>query len=165
MLLPETSSIFMPPVHSAAAPQVPWCALQVSTAATCHLHDQSIRQPQNAICAPHAVSVHECVPDFTNAHLPVMQDLLPRDVPVISVSKGLERGTGQMMSELIAATLGHRHPCAFLSGPSFAKEVMDLRPTGVVAASKVGSWSLHFLQWSTDRRSIAIKPLKGLVSA
>ena len=57
---------------------------------------------------------------------------------MISVSKGLERGTGQLMSEVIAATLGHRHPCAFLSGPSFAKEVMDNRPTGVVAASKVG---------------------------
>lgn len=57
---------------------------------------------------------------------------------MISVSKGLERGTGKMMSEVIAATLGNRQPCAFLSGPSFAKEVMDLRPTGVVAASKAG---------------------------
>ena len=41
------------------------------------------------------------------------------------------------MSELIPDALGRRQPAAFLSGPSFAKEVMDLRPTGVVAASKV----------------------------
>ena len=63
--------------------------------------------------------------------------MLPHDVPIISVSKGLEVGTGKMMSELIVDVLGRKHPCCFLSGPSFAKEVMTLQPTGVVAASKV----------------------------
>lgn len=65
------------------------------------------------------------------------QDILPPHVPIISVSKGLELGTGSMMSELIPQALGRRHPAAFLSGPSFAKEVMDKQPTGFVAASKV----------------------------
>ena len=32
--------------------------------------------------------------------------------------------------------LGRRQPAVFISGPSFAKEVMQGRPTGVVAASK-----------------------------
>ena len=67
----------------------------------------------------------------------VMQDMLPHDVPIISVSKGLEVGTGKMMSELIVDVLGRKHPSVFISGPSFAKEVMTLQPTGVVAASKV----------------------------
>ena len=58
-------------------------------------------------------------------------------MPILSVSKGLEVGTGKMMSEIIPDVLGRKHPCAFLSGPSFAKEVMSLRPTGIVAASKV----------------------------
>lgn len=66
-----------------------------------------------------------------------VQDLLPHDVPIISVSKGLELGTGSMMSELIPQALGRRQPAAFISGPSFAKEVMDKQPTGFVAASKV----------------------------
>ena len=68
---------------------------------------------------------------------PYLQDFLPPNVPIISVSKGLELGTGSMMSELIPQALGRRHPAAFLSGPSFAKEVMDKQPTGFVAASKV----------------------------
>ena len=68
---------------------------------------------------------------------PYLQDVLPPNVPIISVSKGLELGTGSMMSELIPQALGRRHPAAFLSGPSFAKEVMDKQPTGFVAASKV----------------------------
>lgn len=62
---------------------------------------------------------------------------MPHDVPIISVSKGLEVGTGKMMSELVVDVLGRKHPCVFMSGPSFAKEVMTLQPTGVVAASKV----------------------------
>ena len=68
-----------------------------------------------------------------------MQDLLPPDVPVVSVSKGLEAGTGSMMSDIIPSALGRRQPCAFLSGPSFAKEVMLSCPTGVVAASRVST--------------------------
>jgi len=64
------------------------------------------------------------------------QEHLAADVPIVSVSKGLEVGSGRMMSELIPSALGRKQPMAFLSGPSFAKEVMDLRPTGVVAASK-----------------------------
>ena len=70
----------------------------------------------------------------------LLQDVLPPDVPIISVSKGLEVGSGKMMSEVIPSALGRKQPAAFLSGPSFAKEIMDLRPTGVVAASKVSLW-------------------------
>ena len=66
-----------------------------------------------------------------------MQAIFPPDVPIISVSKGLEVGSGKMMSEVIPSALGRKQPAAFLSGPSFAKEIMDLRPTGVVAAAKV----------------------------
>jgi glycerol-3-phosphate dehydrogenase (NAD+) len=73
------------------------------------------------------------------------QSILPHDVPIISVSKGLEVGTGKMMSEVIPDALGRRQPAAFLSGPSFAKEIMDLRPTGVVAASKVCMRSIQHL--------------------
>ena len=65
------------------------------------------------------------------------QAFLPPNVPIICVSKGLEVGTGAMMSELIPEALGRKQPAVFLSGPSFAKEVMDQCPTGVVAACKV----------------------------
>lgn len=45
-------------------------------------------------------------------------------------------GTGAMMSEVISSALERKQPAVFLSGPSFAREVMLNRPTGVVAASK-----------------------------
>ena len=37
-------------------------------------------------------------------------------MPIISVSKGLEVGSGSMMSEMIAGVFGRKHPTAFLSG-------------------------------------------------
>jgi len=52
------------------------------------------------------------------------------------VSKGIEVSTGKVMSDLIPSALERRQPMVFLSGPSFAKEVMDERPTGLVAASR-----------------------------
>jgi glycerol-3-phosphate dehydrogenase len=66
-----------------------------------------------------------------------LQGVLPPDLPIISVSKGLEVSTGQMMSEIIPSALQRKQPAVFLSGPSFAREVMELCPTVVVAASKV----------------------------
>lgn len=40
------------------------------------------------------------------------------------------------MSDLVPSALERKQPAVFLSGPSFAKEVMQQRPTGLVAASK-----------------------------
>ncbi|KAL0026194.1 hypothetical protein WJX77_001162 [Trebouxia sp. C0004] len=81
-------------------------------------------------------AVHALPVQHSRAFLTSIKDILPHDVPIISVSKGLEVGTGKMMSELVVDVLGRKHPCVFMSGPSFAKEVMTLQPTGVVAASK-----------------------------
>jgi glycerol-3-phosphate dehydrogenase (NAD(P)+) len=44
-------------------------------------------------------------------------------VPVVSLTKGLERDTGLRMSELIEAELPD-HPAGALSGPNLAKEIM-----------------------------------------
>ncbi|GMH42929.1 hypothetical protein BSKO_10851 [Bryopsis sp. KO-2023] len=41
-----------------------------------------------------------------------------------------------MMSELIRSALERRQPSVFMSGPSFAREIMERRPTLFVAASR-----------------------------
>jgi glycerol-3-phosphate dehydrogenase (NAD(P)+) len=60
---------------------------------------------------------------------------LPGDAILISAAKGLETGTLQRMSEVIAEETGGRHPVVVLSGPSFAAEVARRTPTALVAAS------------------------------
>lgn len=58
---------------------------------------------------------------------------LPAGVPVITCSKGLERGTSALMSQVIAETLPAA-PVAVLSGPSFAADIAIDLPAGVTLA-------------------------------
>eukprot|EP00798_Chlamydomonas_sp_ICE-L_P032536 gene32536-17252_t len=80
--------------------------------------------------------IHAVPVQSSRAFLKSIKKVLPPTVPLICVSKGLEIGTGLMMSEVIEKSLGKNHPAVFLSGPSFAKEVMERKPTGMVSACK-----------------------------
>jgi glycerol-3-phosphate dehydrogenase (NAD(P)+) len=59
---------------------------------------------------------------------------LPKDAPVVIVAKGVERGTGKLMSEVAAETMP-RARIAVLSGPTFAAEVARGLPTAVTLAA------------------------------
>jgi glycerol-3-phosphate dehydrogenase (NAD(P)+) len=62
---------------------------------------------------------------------------LPRAVPIVCASKGIENDTLLTMSEVLEDVLpAELHPyLCFLSGPSFAKETVQRMPTAVVVAS------------------------------
>jgi glycerol-3-phosphate dehydrogenase (NAD(P)+) len=62
---------------------------------------------------------------------------LEKNARVVVASKGIEEGSLQLMSEVLAEALPRVKPegVVFLSGPSFAKEVAKGLPTDVVAAS------------------------------
>ncbi len=59
--------------------------------------------------------------------------LLPAGMPVVICAKGIEEGSGALMSEVVAATLPLA-PLALLSGPTFASEVAGGLPTAVTLA-------------------------------
>jgi len=54
---------------------------------------------------------------------------------VVSLSKGIETSTLCIMSELIPQCLGEEQPVAVVSGPSFAKEIVQGMATAVTVAS------------------------------
>jgi glycerol-3-phosphate dehydrogenase (NAD(P)+) len=60
------------------------------------------------------------------------------DAPLVSATKGIENDSLMLMSEVIEDVLGSSagERSAFLSGPSFAKEVAAGIPTNIVVASK-----------------------------
>ena len=65
--------------------------------------------------------------------------LLPHLTPgtvVVSVSKGIEKNTSLLMSQIIEEELGSEYPVVVLSGPSHAEEVARGVPTAVVVASQ-----------------------------
>jgi len=71
-------------------------------------------------------------PDFVRS----IKDVLPKETILCSTSKGLYLAKKQLLSDAILEALDREQPLAFLSGPSFAKEIMEKSPTAVVVASK-----------------------------
>lgn len=55
-------------------------------------------------------------------------------VPVVVCAKGVERGSGKLMTEVVAEAMPGR-PIAVLSGPTFAEEVAAGLPSAVTVAS------------------------------
>ena len=68
----------------------------------------------------------------------MLSGALPDDALVVVASKGLEEGSHLLMSEVLAETLPglEVERLAFLSGPSFAREVVRGLPTDVAVASE-----------------------------
>lgn len=60
-------------------------------------------------------------------------DKLPR-APFVSLSKGIEIGTGKLPTEIFREVVGADRPVAVLTGPCIAKEVVRGMPTAVVIA-------------------------------
>jgi glycerol-3-phosphate dehydrogenase (NAD(P)+) len=65
-------------------------------------------------------------------------DSLPPGAPIVSATKGIENDTLMFVDEILEAELpaSAKGRLAFLSGPSFAKELAAGLPTGVVIAAK-----------------------------
>ena len=63
----------------------------------------------------------------------LLSDRLEGGTPVVSCSKGIERGSLAFMPEVLAQTLPQAR-VAVLSGPSFAREIAQGLPCGVVLA-------------------------------
>ncbi len=59
---------------------------------------------------------------------------LPKNIPVLSSSKGIEIATGCLLAE-VAAEILPDHPYGVLSGPSFATETVRGLPTAITLAS------------------------------
>jgi glycerol-3-phosphate dehydrogenase (NAD(P)+) len=66
--------------------------------------------------------------------------LIPEECLLVSASKGIENNSLLTMSEVLVEVLGARVAarCAYLSGPSFAKEVSAELPTAVAVAAEDG---------------------------
>jgi glycerol-3-phosphate dehydrogenase (NAD(P)+) len=75
------------------------------------------------------------------AHIPV-------GVPVVSATKGIENESLMFMDEILGQELGRdvRRHLAFLSGPSFAKELAVGLPTAVVVAAHSAEVGAHVMR-------------------
>lgn len=93
-----------------------------------------------------------------------MKPYISPDVPILSVTKGVEQGTFCLMSDVIAETLGRDQQCAYLSGPSFALEIMNSQATAVVIASTYDALAneLSLILSSNEFRCHTSRDVKGV---
>lgn len=73
----------------------------------------------------------QMTPNFLKCH----RDVIPPHAILVSTSKGLYLETKELLSDAMLRALGRDQPLAFLSGPSFAIELMKNTPSMVVVAS------------------------------
>jgi glycerol-3-phosphate dehydrogenase (NAD(P)+) len=72
----------------------------------------------------------------TRELLVTMAPALRAEMIVVSATKGIEIETGKRISQVVKEVVGEHLRFVCLSGPSFAKEVVENDPTAVVAASE-----------------------------
>jgi glycerol-3-phosphate dehydrogenase (NAD(P)+) len=72
---------------------------------------------------------------FTRGVWERLRDKLAPGVPVVSVTKGIEKGSLLLASEIISTVLGGGHNVATLSGPTIADELMGHLPATACTAS------------------------------
>jgi glycerol-3-phosphate dehydrogenase (NAD(P)+) len=69
-----------------------------------------------------------------------VSDLLDPTIPVLIASKGIERGSLMLMSEVVASILPN-NPVAIISGPNFADEAAKGLPTATtIACADTSQW-------------------------
>ena len=71
---------------------------------------------------------------FTRSVFKEALKYIPENAVIISASKGIENGTLMTVSSILKQITGHQ--VAVLSGPSFAKEVVNKLPTAVTLATE-----------------------------
>ncbi len=86
-----------------------------------------------------AIVIHAVPAQHTPGFIAKNRTLFKAGVPLVSTAKGIHMQSHRLMSEAIPHALGARAgdiPLLYLSGPSFAKEMMKGHPMAVVVASK-----------------------------
>mmetsp|Transcript_22272 Transcript_22272/g.28573 ORF Transcript_22272/g.28573 Transcript_22272/m.28573 type:complete len:424 (-) Transcript_22272:169-1440(-) len=91
--------------------------------------------PKNAFSDATYV-IHAVPCQFSREFLSTVKDYIPPYTPVLSASKGIETGSLGFMTDIMIDCLGPDRSYAFLSGPSFAREICEGVATAVVIASK-----------------------------
>lgn len=80
--------------------------------------------------------IHAVPCQYSRSFLDKINEYVPTGVPVLSASKGIETTSLGFMQDILKECLGEDRSYAFLSGPSFAREICEGVATAVVIASE-----------------------------
>jgi len=99
------------------------------------LPDSLMFESDDAKAFDGAEMVLSAVPcQFTRGVWQRLKDKLPAGIPIVSITKGIEKGTLLRPSEIITEVLGDGHEVAALSGPNIADEIIAKLPATACTA-------------------------------
>ncbi|HYA38816.1 MAG TPA: NAD(P)H-dependent glycerol-3-phosphate dehydrogenase [Candidatus Methylomirabilis sp.] len=84
--------------------------------------------------------------------LTVLQPLLTADAVLACATKGLEPGSGKLLSEVALESLGAERSLAVVSGPTFAREVALNMPSALTVASDNVNVAREVASWLRNER-------------
>lgn len=85
------------------------------------------------ICLSEADLVIIAVP--SHAFSEMLEKIEPKPAGLAWLTKGIDPGTNQLLSSIVATRFGKDFPVAMITGPSFAREVARFLPTALTLAS------------------------------
>lgn len=98
----------------------------------------TLEELQFELSTPGVIILHALPCQLTPPWFKEHKDIIPKDALIVVTAKGLYLQTNQLMGHAILDALDRaEQPLAFLSGPSFAIEIMKGHPTTLVVASDV----------------------------
>ena len=77
---------------------------------------------------------------------------MPNDAILAWATKGLEPGSGKLLSQVAIEVLGGQHALAVISGPTFAREVALNMPTALTVASENEKAAEEVASWLRNER-------------
>jgi len=86
-------------------------------------------------CSGAAIIMHALPAQSTPAFIREHRSVIPQDAIFCSTAKGLYLQDKCLLSEAMESAFDRQQPLAVLSGPSFAKQIMEGQPTVVVVAA------------------------------
>ncbi len=96
---------------------------------------QTLEYTSDLACAAGKDAVVFATPSFAvRSTAEAVKPYLDKTMTLVSVSKGIEKGTSLRMTQIIRQVIGDLCPVVALSGPSHAEEVARGVPTAVVSA-------------------------------
>lgn len=86
------------------------------------------------------------------ATLAALRPLVSGEAVIAWATKGLEPGSGKLLSQVAGEVLGEENSLAVVSGPTFAREVALNMPTAITAASRDDRVAEEVASWLRNER-------------
>jgi len=91
--------------------------------------------------------IHAIPTQYTPSYLEKYAEFIPPHIPIVCTAKGIHLQTESLLCHIMPKVLNrtdsHQNRLLYMSGPSFAKEMMENHPIALTLASNNNKWNIY----------------------